>query len=286
MKLKIFFFSLFVLGVSIGGIQALTLSSTSAAILQILGAIVAASLALIAGSDAIVGDKQAMRQTLPLMGSIVLLLLAGYWAGWGVGKVGLDSHFKLGSRFSHLTSGEIVDAHRLLAINEALGVPRAVTRERILEIRPNEEDGKFPCIRLTDENVLDIAMTATGLAKACSVESLALLSSKAAQIHQEKTAGNEWHDRFRSLQIDLRILDFQGAISRLTQKLEEAQCAGPPLFRERLILLSKNLKNCVPDLDTEIGRVLRAAPELKAESLTRIRTVNESGESQKKEQEQ
>ena len=273
MSFRTFLIAVGALGATVGILHAATQSPTSASVLQILGALIAVCVGVIAGSESILGDRKALKETLPILPKTALILLASYWLGFVATKYTLaNTVFTLGKDLAHLSAKERTDAHRLLTLNEALGVPRTVTRQRILELAP--KDGAVArCIALSTLNELQILAATADPNRSCKLSLGTEVWEEASALTDVFEAG-EYSQRLERLRLSVRLLPKGQDLHALAQ---DGCLANESILRAKVMALAAMYEGCVPSLEDEIQRVLKSAPEIDSGGLTRVRVVPEKG---------
>lgn len=276
MNYKSFLLAVAALGATVGVLHAITQSPASGSVLQILGALIAACFGIFLGSDAILKDRQSLKETLPILSKTTLALLAAYWIGFGTTKYAMPNWiFALGSEFDHLSEKDKADAYRLLALNESLGVPRNTTEQRILQILPETDPGKR-CTKLSETEEIQVLHLASDPNLTCAASLGKDIRQEASELLGQKKI-EDYQDRLSRLRLTVRLLPKDYSLAMLHKQLEAGNCKAPQGLGGKIDALMAQYSDCVPDLEYEIRRVLQSAPEVNSAEFTKLRMVPESG---------
>ncbi len=284
MKKRYFFIGTFVLGVTVGSIHGLSLSPASAAVLQIIGTIAAAAVGLVVGSEKDYSDAVEMKQILPSITAIIFTVIGGYWIGWTGVKTWRIYDYALPTYFAEYSAGQRVDAYRLVSIGRALGVPRHATLERASELLENHSTDT----RLTPLEellVIHLAATEAGNCKSgfngssallLSLEALSDLLENANVMVLKFDSGNFKKSQVLLLRLDARALPLPDAVEGFADLLAKAGCRTSKRDLRRIRALDFSLRGSVSNLQEEIERLLKSAPELSEVVLQGPRIENET----------
>ena len=287
MKIALLVIAITGVGATIGVMHALSVSPTSLAVLEILAAIVAGVVGLLASKWALTGNRSFLRQTNGLVAMVIAAVISGYWGGW-ISARNMTTWMDMpGQSLTHLSARDRVDAYRLMAINEELGVPRTETLARILELMPANSTNRSHCAAMTARDVLELADIAYRIAGAgaggCGQPSsphnlqATLASSSSVLASQELDAGNTLRTpdsgHARRAMVDLSV---DGELRHLADGSQSGTCAMPvseqqghEFLIQRLASIGDRIVGCNTGLEAEIERVLWPVDRQNAAALRR-----------------
>lgn len=273
--MRIYYLSIFALGLTVGILHAITLSSATDAVLQVIGAVVASVIGLIVGQHQRLSNGALLAISMPHVAGIVGTILIGYWAGWAGGKVWINHHYRLGSEIETLTLKEQTDARRLIAVYDVLGVPPEQARARIVEIAV-QGSGRA-CRNMSVGEQLSVLHGTKKVAMACGFKGLSAQMARAENaLTQLKADPPKAEGPVRSLVLGLSMLPPDQNLEAFADQVAAGACRLNVNLANRLQDLVHVLDGCVPTIEAELARVLATSPELKARDVTRGATVNET----------
>ena len=272
--MRFYFAALLALGVTIGVMHAITVSSATDSVLQIIGAVLAAVLGLLVGENQSLNDKPLLSRSLPIVSGIVAILLGGYWVGWAGGKAWTNHHLRTGTLVAELSPRDQADAQRLMAVYDSLGVDPNTARKRMDVIAG--EISKGLCRRLDLGERLDVLNSVREPARDCGFEALGgqlERANPALTSYLQDPARAE--GPARSLRLELQKLPASQSLAAFSSAVGAGTCALPPPLAERLKALVRLNSGCMPSFAAELDRVLQTAPEISGGSGRRGSMLNE-----------
>lgn len=294
-KYAIFYIALLVLGVTIGAIHGLSLSPVSSGILEILGAIAAASGALIFGLSKPGSINLAPDLAVKAFAATVLAIIVGYWLGWASAKYWRISHDAI-PEFKTLRPDHRVDAYRLIALGEALGIPKDASVARIDQILSS--NGAATRKRLSQSEEIISIQALTRVATNCQSQNASTSSSKKpsknaqhtleqiAQLSSDANATwalfemqDSWFKEYKKLSLRVRSIPLPNDIHSFANFFaQEENCATKIQEKDlRLIeLLDYSSNPLAQNLQDEIDRLMTMASALQSDIFQGPRIENES----------
>lgn len=259
-----------------GALHGLSLSPVSSAVLQILGAIAAGAVGLIAGTEREPPNPITLRQTLPRFTAVIFAVLVGYWAGWGGTKFYLVKTFELSTTLANLSSEQKVDAYRLIAIGRSLGVPKIASEARISQLVSNQ--GLHSIRQLSPrEEARAIALLAQEAANckpyasdlyANALTEISRLGEDAQEL-DSRFPENKWVTQYLDLRMNALLIPLPEDAPQFELLMAAASCKHGQEAARQFAALDRKLRRGPITIEDEIARIRANSPGISTENLLR-----------------
>ncbi len=150
-----------------GAIHALTISPTSSAVLEIVGAVFVAAFSFLLLQRDQQSDRREFRRIAPILGASIILLLVGYWFAWGGVKAMRYIATKPPSEIGDFTSIEQTQAMSIILFLDGRGIRRDLSVPLVVDLRESNRCVASSQVegRATTTIALDIFANACGISE-------------------------------------------------------------------------------------------------------------------------